>query len=195
MTDVRRKSRKLAAENSKWQVFLDHIEDSRGNEVRDYLVVESRTAPKDHMAGVAILAQSEGRIVLLHSYRHALGSKVWDLPRGFIDAGETPAQAALRELTEETGLRCAPDELIPLGHYAPDPGTMAARAALFAAPRCEGVVRQASDELGLEALHLIEPKRLAAMVASGEIEDAATLLAFYRFLMHDDRATIAANPR
>src|SRR5207237_8084267 len=100
MTDVRRKSRRLAVENSKWQVFLDHVEDGRGNEVRDYLVVQSRTAPMDHMAGVAILAQSEGRIVLLHSYRHALGTKVWDLLRGFIDAGETSAPAALRALAE-----------------------------------------------------------------------------------------------
>jgi len=133
------------------------------------------------MAGVAILAQTEGRIVLLRSYRHALGTTIWDLPRGFVDAGETPSQAALRELSEETGLRCAPDQLISLGHYAPDSGTMAVRAALFAAPHCEGIARKASDELGLEQLHLIEPQRLATMVAGGEIEDAATLLAFYRF--------------
>lgn len=29
----------------------------------------------------------------------------WDLPKGKIDPGETPEQAALREVTEETGLR------------------------------------------------------------------------------------------
>ncbi len=31
---------------------------------------------------------------------------MWDLPKGKIDPGETPPQAALREVEEETGLRC-----------------------------------------------------------------------------------------
>ena len=37
----------------------------------------------------------------------------WTLPKGRIDAGETPEQAAVREVEEETGLRC--DVLRPAG--------------------------------------------------------------------------------
>jgi len=175
------KGRRLAASNGRWNVFLDHVVDARGNEVPDYVVVESPHAAAHAVAGVAILAETGGRFVLLRSYRHALGSTIWDLPHGFVDAGETPAQAALRELTEETGLRCAPDNLVPLGLFAPDAGTMRARAALFAATHCEGEPRRANDELGLESLHLVEPGKLKTMIASGEIEDAATLLAYYRY--------------
>ena len=175
------KQRRLAVANSKWQIFLDHIVDEHGNEVADYLVVESPHAAANRVAGIALLAEVEGRVILLRSYRHALGTTIWDLPRGFIDAGETPESAALRELTEETGLRCAPENLLPLGRYAPDPGTMAARAALFAATHCEGTVRQARDELGLESLHLMTPEKMGELIVGGEIEDAGTLIAYYRY--------------
>lgn len=181
MAGITLKQRRLAVANSKWQVFLDHIVDDGGNEVPDYLVVESPHAAANKVTGIALLAETAGRFVLLRSYRHALGETIWDLPRGFIDAGETPADAAQRELTEETGLRCARENLIPLGAYAPDPGTMAARAALYAAVNCEGTIRQASDELGLDELHLIEPEKMAALVKGGEIEDAGTLIAYYRY--------------
>lgn len=39
----------------------------------------------------------------LDAARHN-NTKAWQMPQGGIDAGETPRQAALRELTEETGI-------------------------------------------------------------------------------------------
>ena len=33
------------------------------------------------------------------------GKKIWTFPKGHIEAGETPRQAALREVLEETGYR------------------------------------------------------------------------------------------
>ena len=99
----------------------------------------------------------------------------------FIDPGENATAAALRELTEETGLRCAPDNLISLGLYTPEPGTMAVRAALFAATHCEGFARQADNELGLESIHLITRAKMAELITNGEIEDAGTLIAYYRY--------------
>lgn len=36
----------------------------------------------------------------------------WFTPGGGLDPGETPAQGAARELSEETGLRLAPDRLV-----------------------------------------------------------------------------------
>jgi 8-oxo-dGTP pyrophosphatase MutT (NUDIX family) len=49
---------------------------------------------------------------------HVTGHGHWDLPKGGIDAGEAPIDAALRETREETGIVLAPDELVDLGRFA-----------------------------------------------------------------------------
>jgi len=47
---------------------------------------------------VMIARAPEGVVLVLSCYR-----KVWELPGGLIDPGESPRQAAERELTEEAG--------------------------------------------------------------------------------------------
>jgi len=49
---------------------------------------------------------------------HATRSPRWDIPKGLAEAGESFAEAAARELREETGIVVAPDVLIPLGVHA-----------------------------------------------------------------------------
>ena len=51
------------------------------------------------------------RIVLGHASR----SPRWDIPKGGVEPGESLAEAACRELQEETGLAALPDALTPLG--------------------------------------------------------------------------------
>ncbi|MGL6113202.1 MAG: NUDIX domain-containing protein [Rubrivivax sp.] len=49
---------------------------------------------------------------------HATGTFVWDIPKGGRDPGESTLQTAIRETSEETGLRFEPADLLELGHFA-----------------------------------------------------------------------------
>ena len=113
------------------------------------------------------------------------------MPRGFIDKDETPADAALRELREETGLCCALPDLVPLGFYAPEPSTLAARGAVFAATRCEGIPRPPTDEIGLEAIEVVSREEMEGLIFNGGIEDAGTLIAYFRFRSWQENGSAA----
>jgi 8-oxo-dGTP pyrophosphatase MutT (NUDIX family) len=62
--------------------------------------------------GIVVL--TEARELLLC---HVTGQRHWDLPKGGIHAGESPREAALRETSEETGLRLAAETLFDLGRH------------------------------------------------------------------------------
>lgn len=72
-------------------------------------------AKKSMSAGVVI---TDGEHVLLG---HVTNHKHWDLPKGQVDPGESPLQAAVRECEEETGIQLAASELHMLGLYAYKP--------------------------------------------------------------------------
>ena len=53
---------------------------------------------------VLILARTkEGKWVMTEQYRHGTGKIALEFPAGIIDKGETPKEAAIRELQEECG--------------------------------------------------------------------------------------------
>ena len=50
-----------------------------------------------------IAITKDGQMVMEDQYRHGIGETHYELVAGVIDPGETPLQAAQRELSEETG--------------------------------------------------------------------------------------------
>lgn len=65
-------------------------------------------------AGGVVLRQQE---VLLIRVSDMKGRPVWSFPKGRIDAGESPAQAAVREVLEETGWSCRIDADLSTTEY------------------------------------------------------------------------------
>jgi 8-oxo-dGTP pyrophosphatase MutT (NUDIX family) len=55
-----------------------------------------------------VVVRGEEVVVIVPTRRAADGSKVLALPKGHVDPGETPVQAAEREVREETGIHAEP---------------------------------------------------------------------------------------
>ena len=61
------------------------------------------------LAAAVVLFDTDGRVLLVHQ---TYGGSRWGLPGGRLEPGESPQQAAVREVAEEAGLDVALDHLI-----------------------------------------------------------------------------------
>lgn len=168
--------------NAVFTVYLDHIRDAAGNEVKDYLsiVPHHRTAHK--VSGVAVLPVMAGGVGLIRIYRHPLADYSWEVARGFIDVSETPEQAARRELREETGLIAADRSLMSFGTIAPEPGVLDARVQLFSAQECGQGDAESVVEMGHREIRVFAREELRGLIERGEILDPCTLVLCLKYL-------------
>jgi len=57
--------------------------------------------------GLVLKGLSPNPKILMIQVKNLVGKIVWTFPKGHLEQGETPIQAALREVEEETGWKCA----------------------------------------------------------------------------------------
>jgi 8-oxo-dGTP pyrophosphatase MutT (NUDIX family) len=167
--------------NAVFTVFADHLRDASGAEVTDYLRVVPRQRAAGGVTGIAVLPLLDGAFGLIRVYRHPIGESCWEAARGFVDAGETPAEAARRELLEETGLVADPDDLRDLGTIAPEPGLLDARVRLFVAERCRRASAAAGGEVGLGETRFFAREDFLELIGRGAIVDPSTQICAYRY--------------
>ncbi len=84
-----------------------------GHIVEDYYVLEYNNWVN------AVAITDDGKILMVHQYRHAAEIVSLELPGGVIDAGETPEEALQRELLEETGYLFEDFELLCMTYANP----------------------------------------------------------------------------
>jgi 8-oxo-dGTP pyrophosphatase MutT (NUDIX family) len=66
----------------------------------------SRSSPL--VAGTAAVIDDDGKILLMRRS----DNRLWNMPGGILEVGETPALGVVREVIEETGVRCEPVALV-----------------------------------------------------------------------------------
>ncbi len=120
-----------------------------------------------HADAVAVLARDEdGRVLGVWQQRPAIGTRTWELPAGLIDDGETPAQAAARELAEETRLA---GTLTPLTRFYASPGFCDELIHLFVADALRPEHGASPDEGEVVEIEWRDPTSAWRDIASGTL--------------------------
>ncbi|SRR5579883_635803 len=130
---------------------------------------------------VNVIALTENDdIVLIEQFRQGSEKVELEIPSGIIDSDESPADAALRELTEETGYeRTSNSEFRKIGEVTPNPAFIRNKCHTYLITNVRLSGKTQFDEH--ENIRVrIEPRRnIEDLIRSGEIEHALIITAFY----------------
>lgn len=164
---------RIVYEGRKFRLEQREVADRTGNPRQYDLVV--------HLGSAVVLPiLDDGRVVLISSYRFAVGQTLLELPAGTIDPPEAPEECARRELTEETGYRTG--KLEPLLSFYSTPGICTERMHTFVAR--ELVAGESAREVGERIENtLMEYEDALQAIKVGRIIDAKTIVA----LLYYDR--------
>jgi ADP-ribose pyrophosphatase len=125
-----------------WSVVSEQVEYSDGTARRDVL---------QHPGAVAVMAEADdGRVYLVHQYRHPVRRELWEPPAGLLDvADEDPLLAAQRELAEEADLIASTWHVLADLYTSPGGSSEVIRVyrarGLSPVPEAEKFVREAEE--------------------------------------------------
>ena len=124
---------------------------------------------------VAIAAfTQDGKMILTKQYRHPFGKVILDMPAGGMKDGETPEQAALRELEEETGYTA--EKLERIGRFTWNPASMGpAIVEIFFTNSLKP--KGSFDPEEITSIELVDFKKVLDGVLRGHYIDSALVIA------------------
>jgi 8-oxo-dGTP pyrophosphatase MutT (NUDIX family) len=130
-------------------------------------------------AMTVVLNDAAERMLLMRRHRFIVDRWVWELPGGYVDEGEDPAAAAVREVVEETGWRPRGVEFVmscqPLIGNADFPQD------LFLAVGADRVGEPEADEAS--EVQWVDADDLQGLIAAGEILGAMTIIGAQHVLL------------
>ena len=153
---------------SEWVgLWLDDVEMPDGRRYEHHVV----RVPKE---GVNVAIVNEAReVLMLWRHRFIIDQWGWELPSGWVDAGETPEHAARREVEEETGWQ--PGELTYLGSCNADNGLVALRSHLFMTNEAtqHGPPKDTTEAERVDWVPLAD---VPGLIHQGKIQDAPVII-------------------
>jgi ADP-ribose pyrophosphatase len=136
--------------------------------VRNYDLVQ-------HRGAVTIVpVDPAGNILFVRQYRIGAGMELLELPAGVLNQAEPPAEAAAREVREETGMAAGKMEL--LGDFYMVPGYSTEHMFVYLATELHPDPLDQDDDEFLELIAIPTAEALR-MAGSGEIHDGKSLAA------------------
>ena len=134
------------------------------------------------------------RVLLVDQQRPAPGVRLWEIPRGMVDPDDaSPAEAALRELAEETGMVASLEA--ELGEIYPDTGVFAGSVAVVLAAFVRQGEGQDEDEPEVDATRWFTRDEVRGLIAEGRLRDGISLgaLALADVWRQDDPVSAASS--
>ncbi|MGH8793219.1 MAG: NUDIX hydrolase [Stackebrandtia sp.] len=125
-------------------------------------------------SGAGAVVVNDGSVLLIWRHRFITDTWGWEIPIGGINPGESPAQAAAREVEEETGWR--PGPLRPLIYAQPTPGLMTSQHHIFRADSAAHIGPPA-DAIESERIAWIPLADIRQLIDKHDITAATTLAA------------------
>jgi len=173
----KKKSSKYITENVVFKLRCDVISSPRTGKDLDAYILETR----DWVNIVPVTPDNQ--IVMVRQYRFAAEEVTLEIPGGLLDmTGESFANAARRELCEETGYDS--DEIIPLGTVKPNPAILTNHLHIFAAKNVTLLKEQELDDGEDIQVELVSFEKIPSLIHDGTISHALVLNAFYLYDLH-----------
>ncbi|HZK76249.1 MAG TPA: NUDIX hydrolase [Candidatus Kapabacteria bacterium] len=167
-------TKKIVAENPFLQLE-EHRREEEGTGRHGYFFIVN--AP-DWVNIVAITDEQE--VVLIEQFRHGSERIELEIPSGIIDEFEDPADAALRELLEETGYeRSDRSEFKKIGEVVPNPAFIRNKCYTYVLTHVRPTGLTQFDENENIRVRLIPRAEIEHLITTGEIQHSLIIAAFY----------------
>jgi len=157
---------------------IDTVRAPRSGKKHDFYIIDSPD-------WVNIIPLTENnQVVMVNQFRHGTKEITLEIPGGMVEKGDTPKDAAVRELLEETGYKA--EKLSLLGMVHPNPAIFNNRCFTYLARNTQKVNAGKPDETEDIEVSLCPLNKIPRLLMDGTITNSLVVTAFFFYFAHQN---------